>query len=791
MSKNQLKESFEVENAFEAFHTTGFVAWTGDELVCQDNERINIVNVENGKVDRSIRGGATEVETDDATYTFAVNLDGNLILSAHKSGLLKLWDGQSCSLVRMWRGVHQGPISRVAFSPSKDTEIVASGGCDASVRIWDYTKKICLANLRGCQGVIGLLTFATAEPLIYAVGDDNRIFGWNYKSREVICTLEAHYSRVTSLSLTPEEDFLVSTSRDKVLILWNLKEKKSVKVIPAYEALESSFILPNGISLPGGITLPPEGIYVAVGGESGQIKVWEVTKAKIIFTQTNSLVSKAEEEGGLAITQLLWCPKSQRIGIVTADHNILIHNIGTFHCAKQLIGFSDEILDMAFVGKKDRYLAVATNSPDIKFYDTTTMNCQVLKGHTDIVMSLAARGKLLVSASKDSTVRLWSLKPDSFDVTCIGVGRKHTASISSVAMSRLSTSFFASVSQDLCLKVWTIPKDPKVDEEASLACTATQIVHEKDVNSVTVSPNDKLLATGSQDKTAKIWNTSNLSLVGVLKGHKRPVWCVRFSPVDQVLLTSSADGTIRIWAITSFTCLKTFEGHEGSVLRAEFISRGMQILSADADGFIKLWSIKTNECVTTLDHHEGRVWTMALPTNERHFFSGGSDSKLLQWRDVTEEKRTEERKKVQEVVLQEQELNNLLHQGKFQKALQIAIRLEKPQMTLKIVKKIVEGQVEGLEETIDGLNDMDKETLLNHAAKWNTNSKNSRPAQLVVNILLKNMLAGSFQPSGAARIVETLLPYTDRHLRRVTEFMKDLNFVEYTLKSMQPHADTS
>ncbi|XP_059610208.1 transducin beta-like protein 3 [Phlebotomus argentipes] len=786
MSKSHAKESFEVENEYEAFYKSGFLAWAGEEIVCQDAEKINFVNVESGKVDRSIHGGA-DVEGEDVIYTFAVSSSGESVLTAHKSGLLKLWDGKSCAQVRMWKGIHNGPISRVTFHPT--TELVASGGCDASVRIWDYTKKICLANLRGCQGVIGLVTFTKSGSCIYAVGDDNRILGWDYKTRQVIASLEGHYSRVTSLSLTDNEEFLVSTSRDKVLILWDLKQKKSIKVIPVYETLESAIILPNGINLPGGLLVPSEGIHVAVGGESGVIKVWEMTKAKLIFTQTNSLVSKSEEEGGLAITQLVWSPKSQQIGVATADHNILIHNIGTFHCAKQLIGFSDEILDMAFVGKKDRYLAVATNSQDIKFYDTTTMNCQVLKGHTDIVMALSGRGKLFASASKDSSVRLWSLKPDCFEVTCIGVGSKHTSSVSSIAMSRSGTSFFASVSQDLCLKLWTIPKESS--EAAPLVCSATQIVHDKEINSVSVAPNDKLLATASQDKTAKIWNASDLSLVGVLKGHKRGVWCVRFSPVDQVILTSSADGSIRIWAVNSLSCLKSLEGHESSVLRVEFISRGMQILSTAADGLLKLWSIKTSECVTTLERHEGRVWTVALPASEKFFFSGGSDSRLIQWRDVTEEKKTEEKKKVQETVLQEQELNNLLHQKKYLKALRVAIRLEKPQMTLKIVKSIVEVQEEGVEETISGLNEMDKETLLNHAAKWNTNSKNCRAAQLVINILLKDMLAGSFRPSGAFRIVETLLPYTDRHLRRVTEYMKDLNFVEYTLKAMQPHADAS
>ncbi len=64
----------------------------------------------------------------------------------------------------------------------------------------------------------------------------------------------------------------------------------------------------------------------------------------------------------------------------------------------------------------------------------------------------------------------------------------------------------------------------------------TSKAHDKDVNSVCVSPNDKLIASGSSDKTAKVWRAADGSCLAVLRGHKRGVWCVSFSTVDQVRL---------------------------------------------------------------------------------------------------------------------------------------------------------------------------------------------------------------------------------------------------------------
>lgn len=73
-----------------------------------------------------------------------------------------------------------------------------------------------------------------------------------------------------------------------------------------------------------------------------------------------------------------------------------------------------------------------------------------------------------------------------------------------ISSARLSSSFIASGSEDLTLKIWDIPSEFEDEEIANLHARFTEKAHDKDINSIALAPNDKLLATGSQDKTAKV-----------------------------------------------------------------------------------------------------------------------------------------------------------------------------------------------------------------------------------------------------------------------------------------------
>lgn len=253
-------------------------------------------------------------------------------------------------------------------------------------------------------------------------------------------------------------------------------------------------------------------------------------------------------------------------------------------------------------------------------------------------------------------------------------------------------------------------------------------------------------------------------------------------------MTSSADCDIKLWSVADLSCLKTFQGHESSVLQILFVSNGMQILSAGADGFLKLFSVKSSECLATFEHHEGKIWAIAIKKDESFLVTGGSDSCLVKWKNVTEERKLKKIQEEEEEVLQQQQLSNYIHNEQLLDALKLALKLDRPSNVLKVVQGIIKkGETTGMADAISGLRNHEKENLLKCATTWNTNSRNCQVAQTILNILIKQLQSGDFRPIGLGSAIEGTLPYTERHFKRLTQLLQDLHFISYTINCMQPH----
>merc|ERR550532_2080107 len=96
------------------------------------------------------------------------------LVTSHKSGLVRIWSqdraaGGRPSLVRTFRSIHSGPVSlmKVARLGPQGSSVLATGGSDGSVKVWDLTSQYFTHNLRSPNTVVTVLTFHPTDLLLY------------------------------------------------------------------------------------------------------------------------------------------------------------------------------------------------------------------------------------------------------------------------------------------------------------------------------------------------------------------------------------------------------------------------------------------------------------------------------------------------------------------------------------------------------------------------------------------------------------------------------------------------
>ncbi len=152
--------------------------------------------------------------------------------------------------------------------------------------------------------------------------------------------------------------------------------------------------------------------------------------------------------------------------------------------------------------------------------------------------------------------------------------------------------------------------------------------HSDGVNSVVFSPDGKMIASASDDKTIKLWSLEGKELQ-TLKGHSDGINSVVFSPDGKTIVSASDDKTIKLWSFEGEE-LQTFKGHSVGVNSVVFSPDGKTIASASWDSTVKLWSIEGKE-LSTLTGHVGSVKSVVFSPNGKTIASASRDKTLKLW----------------------------------------------------------------------------------------------------------------------------------------------------------------
>lgn len=152
--------------------------------------------------------------------------------------------------------------------------------------------------------------------------------------------------------------------------------------------------------------------------------------------------------------------------------------------------------------------------------------------------------------------------------------------------------------------------------------------HTAKINSLSWSPDGKILASASDDNTVRLWASTGTALA-TLTGHTGRVLSVAWSFDGKILASASADKTIKLWD-TSGNLLTTITGHTLQVNSVSWQNYTNVLASASDDGTIRMWDAK-GQPIRVLDRHKAAVSSVAWSPDGRRLASGSADKTILVW----------------------------------------------------------------------------------------------------------------------------------------------------------------
>ncbi|EIM83444.1 WD40 repeat-like protein [Stereum hirsutum FP-91666 SS1] len=259
------------------------------------------------------------------------------------------------------------------------------------------------------------------------------------------------------------------------------------------------------------------------------------------------------------------------------------------------------------IGSYDSILRVCKPSGEIDF---------ALSQHEGPIFAtrFSPSGKWLLTASLDNTVGIWDVKNKSLH------SRQKCHTDCCLDVDWLDDEIYTSCGADHLIFI------SKVGETTPLK---KLVGHSNEINQVKVNKSRRLLASCSDDWTARIWKTSVVQETGfvcdtaiVLEGHRNQVsgimWCPPGGPNDpEILATLSFDTTSRLWDATTGACLRVFTNHKRAIFTLAFCPDGRWMATGGGDGWVFVYDVKERE----------KVWSWRSESTRRGIFE-------LDWQQV-------------------------------------------------------------------------------------------------------------------------------------------------------------
>ncbi|MFI1169625.1 NB-ARC domain-containing protein, partial [Streptomyces sp. NPDC020801] len=435
-------------------------------------------------------------------------------------------------------------------------------------------------------------------------------------SPELQRILTGHTDRVHSVAIAPDGSWLATVSDSgHVVRIWDQTSGTCTAILADHASQVES------------LAIAPDGSWLATASSDGIVRLWDQATGTCTSTLTARTASTGHTSYDGVLDSVAIAPEGSWLATAGYDGMVRLWDRATGTCTATLTGHTTWVLSVA-IASDGSWLATADFDGMVRLWDRATGTCTAtLTGHTGPVLSVAIPpdGTWLATGGDDGMVRLW----DPATGTCTATLTGHTGPVLSVAIAPDGTWLATAGDNDASVRLW---------DRASGTCTATLTGHTGPVLSVAIAPDGSWLASGSEDRTVRVWDrvvtAQTPSISG--RGHTGRVESVAIAPDGTWLATAGDnDASVRLWDRASGTCTVTLTGHTGMVLSVAIPPDGTWLATGGDDGTVRLWDPATGTCTATLTGHAGPVLSVAIPPDGTWLATGGDDGTVRLWDPAT------------------------------------------------------------------------------------------------------------------------------------------------------------
>ena len=219
-----------------------------------------------------------------------VSQSGKLVAMGGKDGTIRIWDRISRKFIHDLAG-HDGSVRTVDFSP--DERLLASGGVDETLRIWDLTKGKPLHSPQKHVSWVVDAVFSPKGDRSATACSDRWAHLWSVETGEEIPSLMRHDGEVNTVRYSPDGSTLLTTSMDGTVKLWDARRTTPLKRNSVLK--HSSAVFSANYS--------EDGRRIVTGCSDGTVRIWDLASSDIGPTDSEGTVNQsgtfsAQVEGG-------------------------------------------------------------------------------------------------------------------------------------------------------------------------------------------------------------------------------------------------------------------------------------------------------------------------------------------------------------------------------------------------------------------------------------------------------------------------------------------------------------